>query len=60
MAAVTGTNIKGPKGDTGATGPAGANGTTPVKGKDYFTTADKAELVEDVLAALPTWTGGSY
>lgn len=47
----------GPKGDTGAQGPAGA---TPVKGTDYFTAADKAELVQDVLAALPEWTGGSY
>lgn len=33
---------------------------TPVKGVDYFTAADKAELVQDVLAALPEWTGGSY
>ena len=41
----------------GATGP---KGDTPVKGTDYFTAADKAELVSDVLAALPTWTGGSY
>lgn len=63
MAAVASVNIKGSKGDTGATGPAGTagtNGTTPVKGTDYFTAADKAELVEDVLDALPTWTGGSY
>ena len=48
---------KGPQGETGAQGPAGA---TPVKGTDYFTAADKAELVQDVLAALPEWTGGSY
>ena len=47
----------GPKGDPGAQGPAGA---TPVKGTDYFTATDKAELVQDVLAALPEWTGGSY
>lgn len=54
---------KGDKGDTGATGPQGepgANGYTPVKGTDYWTAADKAEIVDDVLAALPTWTGGSY
>lgn len=50
----------GPKGDTGETGPAGANGYTPVKGTDYFTDADKQELVADVLAALPAWNGGSY
>ena len=59
----------GEKGETGATGPAGPagadgasgkDGKTPVKGTDYFTAADKAELVNDVIAALPTWTGGNY
>ena len=49
--------LKGDKGDTGA---AGADGHTPVKGTDYWTAADKAEIVADTLAALPTWTGGSY
>ena len=49
--------LKGDKGDTGA---AGADGYTPVKGTDYWTEEDKAEIVDDVLAALPTWTGGSY
>lgn len=47
----------GLKGDKGA---AGADGYTPVKGTDYWTAADKAEIVADTLAALPTWTGGSY
>ena len=54
---------KGDKGDTGATGPQGepgADGYTPIKGTDYWTSADKAEIVDDVLTALPTWTGGSY
>ena len=32
----------------------------PVKGTDYWTEADKAEIVADTLAALPTWTGGNY
>lgn len=53
----------GLKGDTGATGPQGepgADGYTPVKGTDYWTATDKAEIVADTLAALPTWTGGSY
>lgn len=36
------------------------DGYTPVKGTDYFTEADKQELVNAVLAALPAWTGGSY
>ena len=49
--------LKGDKGDTGATG---ADGKTPVKGTDYWTAADKAEIVADTLAALPKWTGGNY
>ncbi len=54
---------QGEKGDTGATGAQGEKGDdgyTPVKGTDYWTAADKSEMVDDVLAALPTWTGGSY
>lgn len=38
----------------------GEKGKTPVKGADYWTAADKAEIVKDTLAALPKWTGGSY
>lgn len=38
----------------------GQDGKTPVKGEDYFTPEDKADMVSSVLAALPTWTGGSY
>lgn len=48
---------KGSDGSPGATGPAGY---TPVKGTDYWTAADKSEMVNDVLDALPTWEGGSY
>lgn len=36
---------RGEKGETGPEGPAGANGYTPIKGTDYFTTADKNEIV---------------
>lgn len=60
------TGSQGEQGDTGEAGPQGpqgekgADGYTPVKGVDYFTEADKTELVSGVLAALPTWTGGSY
>ena len=35
-------------------------GLKPVKGIDYWTAADKTEIVNDTLAALPTWTGGGY
>ena len=44
----------GSKGSTGATG---ADGKTPVKGTDYWTEADKAEMVSDVIAALPVYDG---
>ena len=38
----------------------GDKGDTPVKGTDYWTKSDKQEIIDDVLAALPTWTGGNY
>ena len=37
-----------------------AAGYTPVKGKDYYTEADKQEMVNAVLAALPAAEGVSY
>lgn len=46
--------------DVGLKGDKGDKGDTPVKGTDYWTAADKAEIVADTLAALPTWTGGNY
>jgi hypothetical protein len=46
--------------DVGLKGKDGTNGKTPVKGTDYWTEADKAEIVADTLSALPKWTGGSY
>ena len=57
---------KGEKGDTGASGADGkdgangkdgADGKTPVKGTDYFTASDKAEMVSAVIAALPVYNG---
>lgn len=47
-------------GAPGKDGEDGKDGHTPVKGTDYYTEADKAEMVDAVLAALPTWEGGSY
>lgn len=35
----------------------GAAGKTPVKGTDYFTSADKADMVNQVIAALPVYAG---
>lgn len=55
--------IQGPKGDVGpagrdgAQGPKGPAGYTPVKGTDYFTEADKAELVADVKAQITVPSG---
>lgn len=48
--------LVGPPGKNGAQGPqgpAGADGYTPQRGTDYWTAADKQEIVNDVLAALP-------
>ena len=53
----TGVSAKGVKGDTGAKG---ADGKTPVKGTDYFTEADKQEIVNAVIAALPNGNGVAY
>lgn len=38
----------------------GSDGKTPVKGVDYFTEEDKSKFVDDILTALPTWSGGVY
>ena len=38
----------------------GADGNTPVRGKDYWTAADQQSIVDDVLAALPNGDEVSY
>ena len=38
-------------------GDPGPKGDTPIKGLDYWTEADKAEIVEDVLTELPIYSG---
>ena len=48
---VDGTN--GQDGAPGKDGSDGEDGYTPVRGVDYWTAADKEEIVNDVLAALP-------
>ena len=43
---------QGPQGDTGPQGPQGQQGEagkTPVKGVDYFTEADKQELIDEIV-----------
>lgn len=39
-------------------GAPGQNGKTPVIGTDYFTPADKTEMVNAVISALPKYNGG--
>lgn len=48
--------------DTGkpSRGAAGTDGKTPVRGTDYWTAADKQEIVNSVIAALPDGTEASY
>lgn len=49
---------KGDKGDTGATGPigpAGVDGKTPVKGVDYWTDADKQEILSEIDVGIPDY-----
>ena len=41
-------------------GSKGTPGNTPVKGTDYYTDADKQEMVNSVLAALPAAEGVSF
>lgn len=38
----------------------GQDGYTPVKGVDYFTESDKQEIVERVLANMPSAEGVKY
>lgn len=54
------TGAKGDKGEKGDTGEKGADGYTPIRGTDYWTEADKTEIVNDVMASLPTWEEGAY
>ncbi len=46
--------------EDGAKGDPGTPGKTPVRGTDYWTAADKQEIVNSVIAALPDGTEVSY
>jgi hypothetical protein len=56
----TGVKAEGKDGKDGAKGDKGDDGHTPIKGTDYWTTADQASIVADVLAALPDGDGVMY
>lgn len=49
--------LQGPPGPKGDPGTPGADGKTPVKGVDYYTEADKSEMVSAVISALPVYDG---
>ena len=50
-------NIKGKDGVNGKNGIDGQDGYTPVKGKDYWTTVDVAQMIAEVVDALPVYSG---
>lgn len=52
--------VAGAKGSDGERGEKGADGKTPVRVTDYWTAADKQEIVNSVIAALPDGTEVSY
>lgn len=45
---------------TGPPGAPGADGYTPQRGVDYWTAADQAQMVQDVLSAMPNASGVSF
>ena len=47
----------GKDGNPGIDGKPGQDGHTPVKGTDYWTESDKAEMIRDVISALPVYAG---
>lgn len=57
VTSASGTSSVDLKGETGETGPAGPDGYTPVRGTDYWTDADKAEIKSYVDEAI---LGGAW
>jgi hypothetical protein len=47
----------GQPGKDGSNGKDGVDGKTPVRGVDYYTESDKAEMVSAVISALPKYNG---
>ena len=44
-------------GPPGEAGKPGSDGYTPVRGVDYWTAEDKAEIIAETVAALPVYNG---
>lgn len=51
---------QGPQGIQGEQGPQGEAGYSPIRGTDYWTEEDKAEIISDVLASLPNASGVNF
>ena len=51
---------EGPQGIQGQTGPQGPAGYTPIKGTDYWTDADKQEIINAVIASFTDGNEVSY
>lgn len=49
---------EGSDGIDGVNGSDGEDGYTPVKGTDYFTASDIADIVNEVISSLPVYNGG--
>ena len=56
----TGKPSRGDKGEQGSQGERGTDGKTPIKGTDYWTEVDKAEIVQSVIEAWPDGTEVLY
>lgn len=60
MPSVAPVTVTLPAGKDGAAGAQGPAGYTPKKGVDYYTEADKQEMVDAILNALPAAEGVAY
>ena len=52
--------VQGIQGEQGLQGIQGENGYTPIKGTDYWTTADKTEMLADVFNSYTVIDGNQY
>lgn len=51
---------QGKQGDVGPQGEPGVPGYTPQRGTDYWTDADKEEIINDILTTLPLAEGAEF
>ena len=52
--------LRGPEGPQGIQGEVGPTGYTPIKGTDYWTDADKQEIINAVIASFTDGNEVSY